>query len=76
MMSRGSGEVEKHRSRHLSRPRPFRKAQVGWSFPFVPRTTDTLSVHLASQFFWGPYDGALAIMQGAVFCHRLGTLVF
>jgi hypothetical protein len=35
-----------------------------------------LSVPLAGQFYWGPYDGALANVQGAVFCHLLGTLVF
>jgi hypothetical protein len=35
-----------------------------------------LSVPLAGLFYQGPYDGALANAQGAVFCHLLGTLVF
>jgi hypothetical protein len=57
-------------------PRPFRKARVGWSLSFVPRATDLLSAPLTGRFYWGPYDGALAIVQGAVFCRMLGTLVF
>jgi hypothetical protein len=35
-----------------------------------------LSAPLAGQFYRGPYDGALANAQGAVFYHMLGTLVF
>jgi hypothetical protein len=42
----------------------------------VPRATNMLSAPLAGQFYWGPYDGALAIVHGAVFCRLLGTLVF
>jgi hypothetical protein len=29
-----------------------------------------------SRLYWGPYDGALAIVQGAIFYRLLGTLVF
>jgi hypothetical protein len=32
----------------------------------------TLSV---SRFYWGPYGGALTVVQGVVFYHPLGTLV-
>jgi hypothetical protein len=42
----------------------------------MPQATDMLSVLLVGQFYRGPYDGALAIMQGAVFCRLLGILVF
>jgi hypothetical protein len=42
----------------------------------MPQTTDMLSIPLVGQFYYGPYDGALAIVHGAVFCHLLGTLVF
>jgi hypothetical protein len=76
MTSWGSGEAKKCRPGRPSRPRPLRKAWVGWSLSFVPQATDTLSVHLASRFCWGSYDGALAVVQGAVFYHLLGTLVF
>jgi hypothetical protein len=35
-----------------------------------------LSVPLAGRFYRDPYDGALANVQGVVFRHLLGTLVF
>jgi hypothetical protein len=73
---RGSGEAEKCRSRRPSHPRRLRKARVGWSLSFVPQVTDMLSALLGGRFYWGPYDGALAIVQGAMFCRLLGTLVF
>jgi hypothetical protein len=43
---------------------------------FRLRATDTLSTPLAGWFYQGPYDGALADVQGVVFRHLLGTLVY
>jgi hypothetical protein len=42
----------------------------------MPQATVMLSVLLASQFYWGPYGGALTIVQGVVFHRLLVILVF
>jgi hypothetical protein len=42
----------------------------------MPQVTDMLSVLLVGRFYWSPYDGALVIVQGAVFYRLLGTLTF
>jgi hypothetical protein len=43
---------------------------------FRLRATDTPSAPLASWFYQCPYDGALADVQGVIFRHPLGTLVY
>jgi hypothetical protein len=84
-MPRGSGafdDVTRARARRkLSpeapiSPETFPQARVGWSLSFMPRATDMLSAPFAGRFYWGPYNGALAIVHGVVFCHLLGTLLF
>jgi hypothetical protein len=72
----GLGRGGNCRLRHLSCPIPLHKARAGWRLTFVPRATDILAAPLAGRFYWGPYDGALANAQGAIFYHLLGTLVF
>jgi hypothetical protein len=42
----------------------------------VPQATDVLSALSVSRLYWGAYNGALAIVKGAVFHHLLGILVF
>jgi hypothetical protein len=49
---------------------------VGWSLSFVPQATNMLSAPLVGRFYRGPYNEALAIVQDAVFCLLLGSLVF
>jgi hypothetical protein len=62
MMSWGLGRGGKCHPRRPSRPRPLRKAWVGWILSFVPQATDMLSVLLVGRFYQPPYDGALAIV--------------
>jgi hypothetical protein len=76
MMSWGLERGGKCRLRRLSCPRSFRKARTGWRFTLVPRATDMLSALLAGRFYWSLYDGVLANVHGAVFCHLLDTLIF
>jgi hypothetical protein len=42
----------------------------------VLQATDMLSALSMGRAYWGPYDGAFAIVQGVVFYRLLGTLVF
>jgi hypothetical protein len=44
----------------------------GWLLGFE----QLLLAPLAGRFYRGPYDGVLADVQGAVFRHPLGTLVY
>jgi hypothetical protein len=57
-------------------PETFPQGSGGTNVGSRLRATDMLSAPLAGRFYRGPYDGALADVQGAVFCHMLGTLVF
>jgi hypothetical protein len=76
MTSWGLERGENCRPRRLSRPRPLCKARAGWRLTFVSQAIDLLSAPLADRFYQGPYNGVLANVQGAVFRHLLGTLVF
>jgi hypothetical protein len=72
----GLGRGENYRSRRLSRPRPLRKARAGQRLAFGPGATDMLLAPLAGWFYRGPYDGALVDVQGVIFRHLLGTVVY
>jgi hypothetical protein len=74
IMSWGLGQGRNHHPRRLSHPRPFRKARAGWRLAL---SFDWYAVSAFSELVLpGPFDGALAVMQGAVFRHLLGTLIF
>jgi hypothetical protein len=57
-------------------PETFPQGLGGMKVGSRLRATYMLSVPLAGRFYRAPYDGALADVQGAIFCHPLGTLVF
>jgi hypothetical protein len=58
-------------------PETFPQGSGGMEVGSRLRTTDILSAPLTGRFYRGPYDGALADVQGAVFCHPLlSILVF
>jgi len=57
-------------------PETFLQGLGGTEVGFWLRATYMPSTPLAGRFYRGPYDGALADVRGAVFCHPLGTLVF
>jgi hypothetical protein len=52
-------------------PETFPQGSGGMEVGSRLRTTDILSAPLTGRFYRGPYDGALADVQGAVFCHPL-----
>jgi hypothetical protein len=72
----GLGRGKNYRPRRLARLRPLYKARAGRRLAFGPRVAVMLSAPLAGHFYRGPYNGALANVQGAIFRHPLGTLVY